>query len=146
MLIPRGSLLLKRFVIFIFAASYLVVPVKEMQEMFRDGRSEYLHAKDLMQENISGSFTTNLTYGSGKITEIVRLAYFSGMQYYNMPNAASPTKILVDMRRYKVKYYFHLHNGDGENYQFHDEKGQPFPEVVPGKGPLSGLKIFLVNP
>lgn len=142
MLVPRGSLLLKRFVIFIFAASYLVVPVKEMQEMYGEGREQYLGAQDLQKNGIQGSFTTNLTYGSGKMAEIARLAYFSGMQYYNMPNAATPEKILADMRRYKVKYYFNFHNC--LDAPFLDENGQPFPEVA--KGAFAGLSIYLVNP
>jgi hypothetical protein len=80
---------------------------------------------------------------SSKTQEIVRLAYFSGNPYYNMPLPVSQGELLKEMRRYGIKYYFHFKNAEDESFHFTDESGSPFPEVTSGR--LKGLNIFLVS-
>lgn len=128
-----------------FALSYLVWPIWDLKGMVNEGRVEHHTAKQLNALGINGSFTANLVYGP-QMPKVARLAYFSGNQYYNMPYAdVSKDQLLQEMRRYRVKYYFHYQpNIDGSDFQFTDEAGVPFPEASQGR--LVGLKVFLVNP
>ncbi|WP_276133543.1 hypothetical protein [Polluticoccus soli] len=129
----------------VFALSYLVWPIWDMKGMANEGRTEHQTAKKLKALNVNGSFTANVVYGP-QMPAVARLAYFSGCRYYNMPHSDVPKQqLLQEMRRYRVKYYFHYQpNIDGNDFQFRDEAGVPFPEVSQGR--LSGLKVFLVNP
>lgn len=129
----------------VFALSYLAWPVWEMRTMFNSGLAEYQAAEQLDKLGIRGSFTANVVYGP-HMPAVARLAWFSGNRYYNLPNDdVSKGQLLQDMRRYRVKYYFHYQpNLDGGDFQFTDEGGLPFPEVSQGR--LRGVKVFLVNP
>jgi hypothetical protein len=129
----------------VFCISYLVVPLWGLKDMYRAGHEEYRLAEEMKVLNIKGSFTANMVYGP-QMQNVTRLAYFSGNSYYNIPSFdLSREQLLAEMRRYRVKYFFHYTAGTMENgLPLTDEHGQPFPEVSFGQ--LKGLKVFLVNP
>ena len=133
------SPLLQRVIIWVLALSYLVTPVREMQEMFRDGQDAYDIAQVLQQEGIIGSFATNVNSGAD-VHYIERIAYHSGNAYYNMPVAAVQPLLLKDMRRYGVKYFYYLYRGNPDSFIFYDEQGHPFP-VVYNDGRLQIFEI-----
>lgn len=119
---------LQGLAIFVFAASYLVTPLKDMQEMFLEGKDAYVWAKHLERNGIKGSFATNVN--KGKDAHFMeRIAYHTGNAYYNMPYKAPHDELLKDLRRYNVKHFYYLHNGDAEAYTFRDEQGNAFPLV-----------------
>jgi hypothetical protein len=133
--------LLQRVIIWVFALSYLVTPMKEMQEMYLDGQDAYDIAQVLQQEDISGSFVTNVNSGAD-VHFIERIAYHSGNAYYNMPTAAVQPLLLKDMRRYGVQYFYYLYRGNPDSFIFRDEQGRPFP-VVYNDG---RLQVFEITP
>jgi hypothetical protein len=129
--------------VLLFAGSFIVYPIIGLKDMFLLGKKEFVLAQKLKEEKIQGSFTTNIPY-SEKTQHIVRLAWFSGSPYYNMPVPAEKSALLSDIRRYGIKYYFHFSEWYGEDFRFTDENGQPFPEIAAGK--LPGLKVFQIHP
>ena len=136
---------LKKWLLAAFCATYLVTPLWGLKDMYRAGYAEYELAGEMKAMNIKGSFTANVVYGP-QMQNVTRLAYFSGNSYYNIPKLdLTHQQLLAEMRRYRVKYYFHYSSDPGGgNIVFADEQGQPFPEVSFGR--LKGLKVFLVNP
>lgn len=133
--------LLQRVVIWVFALSYLITPLKEMQEMYLDGQDAYDMAQVLREEGISGSFATNVNSGAD-VHFIERIAYYSGNTYYNMPTAAIQPLLLKDMRRYGVQYFYYLYRGNPDSFIFYDEQGRPFP-VVYNDG---RMQVFAIAP
>jgi hypothetical protein len=134
---------MQRFVLVVFALTIVAFPALGLKKMFNAGRHEWTMAQALRKHNISGSFTTNIPY-SPQTQDIVRLSYFSGNPYYNMPLPGSKADLLKEMRRYKVKYYFHFYDTGWDTFQFTDENNLPFPEVSSDEVP--GLKVFLITP
>jgi hypothetical protein len=132
----------QRFLLVLLAGSYAVQPILGLKEMYRKGESEYALAQTLKQAGIRGSFITNVPYGP-ETQNIVRLSYFSGCSYYNMPLPAAKKALLEDARRYGVHYYFHFFDGEWSDFRLTNPSGQPFPELMPGK--FKGLKVFLLN-
>ncbi len=129
--------------IVLFAFSYTVHPIWDMRSLLNQGRAEYELAQTLKQNNIQGSFASNLNTAP-EVRKTIRLAYFAGCQYYNMPFAATDAQILGDIRRYNVRYYFYWPSGINDAYELKNEQGQPLPYVQPnGK---NGVKIFIINP
>ena len=128
--------------IIVFAFSFLAFPILDMKSMYLAGRKEFQISRILKKEKIEGSFTSIIPYGK-QTQSIVRLAYFSNNPYYQLPRPATYSELLKEMRRYKVKYYFHFHDGDGENYQLKDEHGNAFQAIATGKN--KGLKVFKIN-
>ena len=139
----RSERRLVKAIMLLFAISFLATPVLGLKDMYRKGQREFETAEWMKKAEIHGSFTTNIPYGS-RSQDIVRLAYFSGNPYYNMPLPSPWKGILMEMRRYNIKYYFHYKDADDVACQLIDESGQPFPEVTGGR--LDGLRIYLVNP
>ena len=88
-----------------------------MVRMWNDGRQEYDLARELRKYHIEGSFTSNR-----HPSKMARLAYFSGNTYYynaqppldkkyeSRPDSAFAhfNRLLADMRKNKVRYYFHF--------------------------------------
>ena len=132
-----------------FAASFLIYPAWGMLMMYDEGKEEYKIAEQLNALNIRGTFTAKVRPGR-EAQHIERIAYFSGNALYSIPDHnADEKKILAEMRRYHVKYYFayelHPEYRSGLfDRQFHDERGVVFPEVT--KGSIRGLRVFVVNP
>ncbi len=122
--------------------SFLVVPVLGLKQMLYEGRSEYLMAERIKAYGIRGSFTTNIPYGP-QTQQIVRLAYFSGNAYYNMPVITTKHALLAEIKKYRVQYYFHFYDGEWNDFLLTDEHNRLFPEVAQGKIP--GVRVFKVN-
>lgn len=131
----RGVLLL------CLALSFMVQPILGLKEMFRKGEKEYRQALALEEAGVRGSFTTNIPYGP-QTQNIVRLSYFSGCNYFNMPIACSKAVLLEEMNRYQVKYYFHFYDGSWSDFTLTNQQGQPFREI--GAGKIPGIKVFQV--
>ncbi|HYD23069.1 MAG TPA: hypothetical protein VEB40_16410 [Flavipsychrobacter sp.] len=132
---------LKSLVVIIFAASYLVVPVKDMQERFLEGKDAYITAKNLERQGIKGIFATNVNSGKD-IHFIVRLAYHSGNAYYNMPYQAEHSELLKELRRYNIRYFYYLGSNKAGTYVFPDEQGNSFPVVYR----YNNLLVFDLHP
>ena len=133
---------LQRLILVLISLSFIASPVLGLKELYKAGYKEHQMAEALKKENITGSFTTNIPYGK-ETQNIIRLSYFSGNPYYNMPSPTLKDTLLQEMRKYHVKYYFHFYEGDWDNFRLTDERGRPYPEIAAGK--ISGLRIFLVN-
>ncbi|RYE21438.1 MAG: hypothetical protein EOP51_15610 [Sphingobacteriales bacterium] len=127
----------------LFAFSYVVHPLWDMRSMVNEGRNEYGLSQVLKENNIQGSFASNLNHAP-EVRKAIRLAYFAGCPYYNMPFGADDKELLAEMRRYKVKYYFYWPSTYTDNFAPADEHGQPFKYIEPDE--KSSLKIFLINP
>jgi hypothetical protein len=132
----------KRLLFPIIAFSFIVMPLLGLREMYRAGEEEYIQAIQLRQLNIRGAFTTNIPYSS-RSQNIVRLAYFSGNPYYNMPVSTTRELLLNEIRRYQIPYYFHFYEGEWDDFVLKDEYGSAFREVTGGK--IKGLKVFAVG-
>lgn len=132
----------QRFVFTIIGLSFVALPVLGLKEMYHAGKQEYDQAVALKQLQIHGAFTTNIPYGP-RSQNVVRLAYFSGNPYYNMPVRTTKEQLLNEMRRYQIPYYFHFYDGDWDDFALTDEHGAAFPEVTNGK--IEGLKVFAVR-
>src|SRR5690606_5946020 len=89
---------LQRLVVFIFSVSYLIVPLRDMQGMYLDGKDAYDIALEFQHRGIQGSFATNVNSGAD-VHFVERIAYHSGNTYYNMPVPAVQPLLLKDMRR-----------------------------------------------
>lgn len=126
----------------VIGLSYCVEPVSGLKSMFREGERAYTMAQQLKQLHLQGSFTSNIPYGPAT-QHLMRLAWFSGNAYYNLPVAASRGELLEEMRRYHVKYYFHYYDAGWSDFQLRNEQGEPYPEMTGDS--ISGLKVFLVN-
>jgi hypothetical protein len=132
----------KRLLFAIIAFSFIVIPILGLKEMYRAGAHEYEQAAQLKQLNIHGAFTTSVPYGP-RSQNIVRLAYFSGNPYYNMPVTTTKKQLLNEIRRYQIPYYFHFYDGEWDDFVLKDDHGSAFPEVTDGK--IKGLKVFAVS-
>lgn len=129
-----------RFLIPVFFFSFLVTPVLNLKEHFKDGYREHNIGQQMSTLNIRGSFVSNLSYADGyKI--LPAIAWFSKNAWYcHMLSQFSTKEILKEADHYKVKYYFYFFEGTGEDYQLTDENNHPYPEVTGGHIP--GLKVF----
>jgi hypothetical protein len=134
---------MQRFVLIVFAFTIMVFPALGLKDMLNKGKREWTMAQALRKHNIHGSFTTNIPYSS-KTQDIVRLSYFSSNSYYTMPLPTSKADLLKEMRRYKVKYYFHFYDSQWDDFHLTDENNLPFTEISSGQIP--GLKVFLITP
>jgi len=133
---------LKTAITVVFAFSFVAFPILGLKEMYKSGEQQYSMAKVLRESGIKGDFTTNIPYG-GETQNIVRLSYFSGNPYYNVPLPTPIDELLQEMRRYHVRYYYHFYEHEADNFQLLDEQGRPYKEVTQGK--VTGLKVFLVG-
>jgi len=135
---------LSNIVIFVFALSYIVIPVMDLKVMFKVGQDDHKMALEIKKLHIHGSLTSNSDPGL-QTQRLLRMAYFSDNSFYSMPSTDVSNKdLLSEMRRYHVNYYFYFCKQiDCNNYLFTDEHGLPFPEISSGR--LPGLKIFEVN-
>lgn len=136
------TVFMQRVAVVVFAFSIIAWPLWGLKDLLNKGKAEYLTAQALRKQGIQGSFATNIPYGP-KTQDIVRLSYFSGNSYYNMPVPASKDDLLRDISRYRVKYYFHFYDGKWDEFAFSDEMGKTYPEVTGGE--ILGLKVFIIN-
>ena len=112
-----GSKWWSKFGLWLFCATFLLVPVAGLVRMWNDGLHEFELAQELRKDHIEGSFTSNR-----HPSKMARLAYFSGNAYYynaqpllekkfeSRPDSAFAhfNRLAVDMRKNKVQFYFHF--------------------------------------
>ncbi len=126
--------------ILLFAFSYMVYPLWDMRSMINEGKAEYGMAERLKENNIQGSFASNLNHAP-EVRSTIRLAYYAGCPYYNMPFEATTGQVLAEMRRYGIKYYFYWPAYSGDAFVMQDEQGRPMPYWQAKEG----LKVFFIN-
>ncbi|HTN47232.1 MAG TPA: hypothetical protein VL098_12860 [Flavipsychrobacter sp.] len=126
----------------VFCASYLSFPVWDMKAMYKKGEAEHQLAQQLKQIPVKGSFASNVSFGE-EMQTVVRVAHFSQNAFYYMPlPPQSANRLLAELRRYRVKYYFQFASpADIPHLSFTDEAGVPFPEVFQDTS-LVGLKVY----
>jgi len=124
----------------VFFLTFLVTPVLNLKEHFKDGFREHDMAEQLKQLQIKGSFAANLSFADGSRI-LPDIAWFSGNAWYCYTlSEYSTEEILEDARRYNVRYYFYFYEGTGDDYRLKDRNGTCYPEVTGGRIP--GLKVF----
>ena len=140
LLFPLLSRRMRKVFIFVFCCSYVITPIADMKELFKEGQAEYQVAEAMKALQIQGSFVSNLSYASGK-GKLHRIAWFTGSPWYcHTLDEYSNTAILQDARRYHVKYYYYFYKGTGGDYELKAENGSIYPEITGNKIP--GLKVF----
>lgn len=144
-LLPQldGKHTLRNLITILFVGGYLIWPVWEVRTMLNDGKADYEIAQQLKTDGIKGSFACNAVFENGRFPNASRIAYHSGMQYYNMPYANTPyNELLEEMRRYKVDYYLYFYGTEtaAQNFVPVDEHGNELQELY--KGEFEGLKVF----
>lgn len=129
-LIMRKNEWNKKWLIVLFALSYVIYPLYGICKMWNDGKAEYQMAQQLKQQDIAGSNASNLVFGMKESVSMQRLAYFSGNTYYIMPKAPQTFQgMLPELRKHGVKYYYY-YTGYNPDWKITDEKGNPFSEVA----------------
>lgn len=142
-IVKRNRLFSKKLVVALFALSYVIWPIWDMQKMWNVGKAEYQIARQLKEKGIKGKMGANLVYGKPGSTEMQRLAYFSGNPYFIMHNApATFQKLLPELRRYNIRYYYY-HTKYNTDWQLVDEHGSQY--RVAYEDTLHGFRILDVR-
>ncbi len=124
----------------VFAGSYLIHPIMDMETMVNKGKSEYELAQQINQAGIQGRFTSNPTGLNIRSLAYMTQSQLYEIEYFDLDHA----RLLKEMRRYNVPYYWWFHSPqDADGYRFTDESGQPCADVTGGHIP--GLRIFKLN-
>jgi hypothetical protein len=130
----------------IFAASYIIWPVRGIYKMWNDGKAEYEIARQLKANGIAGSYTTNLVYGDAEHVSTQRIAYFENVSFYPVVDkAVTFPQLLQEIRRYHLRYFFYYKNGSLSisEADIQDEAGKPFRQVaLKGQGTF---KVYEIN-
>lgn len=123
----------------LFALSFIVYPAYDMKELFKKGEDIYGLAGSLAAHNIRGSFTSNDNPSRAGL-----LAYWLGCNYYAPASAViEPQKLMEDVHRYNIEFYFHHQNGlDATQVVMTDEQGRAFQRVDGNR--IRGLQVFLL--
>lgn len=140
-IMKRNRLFNKRWAIVLFAISYIVWPLCGMRSMWNVGKQEYTIAQTLKQENIIGSYASNVIFGNPDAVAMQRVAYFTGNAYYIMHKASATfQELLPELRKHNVKYYYYYpkYNPD---WKMVDEEGKPFIVVANS----SIMKVYLLQ-
>jgi general stress protein CsbA len=132
---------LKKILPYIFALTFLLYPALEMLYTYDEGHNDYVTAIQLKKMGVRGSFTVFPFRGKDPWPN-QRVAYFSGLQFYKIPNpdSCSFNGVLNEMNRHHVNYlirpgnYDHLRLPDGSTV------------LNMNNGKIEGISIFLVNP
>lgn len=141
-IIKRNRLFSKKRVVALFALSYVIWPVWDMQKMWNVGKAEYQIARQLKEKGIKGRMAANLVFGKPEAVAMQCIAYFSGNNYYIMHKApASFQELLPELRKYGVKYYYYYpqYNAD---WQLTNERGEAFTYVDIS----TDCKLLVLNP
>jgi hypothetical protein len=125
----------------LFVLSFIWFPVLELKKMYKVGADDAMLAQRMIKEVQRGSFTV-LARSGAQVQGIERVAYFSGSQFYAIPNIdISHEALLKEMAKYHVKYYIQFYDkADGVNNNFLDAKGQPVPEAF--RDEAYGIRVF----
>lgn len=122
----------KKWLIAVFALSYIVYPINGIRKMWNDGKDEYEFSQMLRQQNVKGGFVTNGVYGMYHSVSSQRIAYFSGCSYYPTFVYKPNFQILLkELRTRNIKYY--VYYGDGVRREIVDENGTPFALIAESK-------------
>lgn len=124
----------------LFAFSFIVYPLWDVRSMINEGKAEYNLAQNLRKNNIQGTFAANMNHAP-EVRKAIRLAYYTGCPYYNMPYDAKTKDVLAEIRRYGIDYYFYWPAYTGDAFLLRDEEGHPFPY----KTTENGFKVFFIN-
>ncbi len=141
-----GNKHLRGLAVAVFSISFMCGPIWHIKPLIHAGKSEYTLAQLLKEQDIKGSFATNaLTPDAHQ--RAARLAWFSGNPYYFTPvnTQRAQSEIHREIKRYNIQYFFYLtdlHTPD-TTFQFQDEYGQPYPELLQGCGKM---KVFRLQP
>jgi hypothetical protein len=143
-LIIRKNEWYKKWLIVLFALSYVIYPVYGIAKMWNEGKAEYELAQQLQKQEAKGSFASNTAFGMPHSSEVQRIAYFSGNSYYAAVlfdgRYGQFNAVLADLRKYNVKYY--VYYKDCFTYlNVVDENGNPFPQVADFKT----FKVYRLN-
>jgi hypothetical protein len=125
--------------VWVFSLSFVVYPAYDMKQLFRKGEDMYFLAGNLAAQNIRGSFTSNDNPSRAGL-----LAYWLGCNYYAPASAViEPQKLMEDIHRYNIEFYFHHQNGlDATQVGLVDEQGQAYQRVDGNR--IRGLQVFLL--
>lgn len=140
-IMKRNRLFNKRWAMVLFAISYIVWPLCGMRSMWNVGKQEYTIAQTLKQENIIGSYASNVIFGNPDAVAMQRVAYFTGNAYYIMHKASATfQELLPELRKHNVKYYYYYpkYNPD---WKMVDEEEKPFIVVANS----SIMKVYLLQ-
>jgi hypothetical protein len=129
----------------VFLAVYFISwwpgAVKDLKEMFKEGKSEYEMAQVINSLPMHGSFLTN-TYDNYQTG--FRLSWYTGNAFYmHFGDNYSTKELLQEAHRQKVQYYYYFYQGASDDYQLLNANGKLYPEVSEGK--LDGLKVFKLD-
>ena len=130
----------------IFLASYLYWPVWEMKKMYNVGKRDYALAMEMTKQIGAGTSFTAIAAAGEQIQGLERVAYFSGNQYYTIPQPdISREELLSEMRKYNIKYYIYFYDpSEGDHFYFYNENGTPMPEIMSDKA--YGIRVFRLLP
>lgn len=145
-IIRKNRLFSRKWVIVLFAASYIVWPIWDIQNMWNVGKDEHQLAQQLKQKGISGTCASNVVFGMYEAVKMQRVAYFSGNRYYiKTSSSVHNQELLPELRKYKIEYFFYYYDQIADaNYYAHlsDEHHNPFPVVFENRE----VKVFFLNP
>lgn len=120
----------------LFAVSFLIYPTWGMMKMYDEGKNEFRNAALLKKNGMTGNtFTSNAKPGL-QTQRMVRLAYFSGLQYYAAPKPVPANELMNELRRFSINYYFVF-----DKDTISDENGSPPPEIHIQSGDITVLKL-----
>jgi hypothetical protein len=125
-LIMRKNNWHKKWLIALFALSYVVYPMYGISKMWNDGAEEYNAGHDIKLNGVEGNIASNVVFGMPQSTTMQRLAYFSRTQYYIMHKApATFQELLPDLRKRNVDYYVY-YPSCSKDWKIIDENNKPF--------------------
>lgn len=130
----------------LFVCSYLIYPLYDARNLVNVGKHDKEVATAIQDMGLQGSFTSNAVMSNGYTPSAARIAYFSGLQYYNMPFADVPyTELLQEMDRYGIEYYLYFYDTELEAESFNpcDENGDKWQQIEHKN--LSGVRIYRRN-
>ena len=149
MILPTiGRQSLKKALMLIIPASFLIYPGLTMKKIYNAGADEYRVAHDLHNMNMQGTFTAKALPGiTGQ--RMQRLAYFAQMPYYSMPDTSiSDNALMAELMRYRINYFLVYSGNEADlGKDMKNEKGALYPSISKEVKDVSlKLKIITVNP
>ncbi|MEJ5307851.1 MAG: hypothetical protein WHT27_06095 [candidate division WOR-3 bacterium] len=90
----------------LISLSFLIMPLKELKSDLNSGKDVYNLSSELKNLNISGNVASNLNRkNTTYISYYLNLKYYGTFYYSN-----DKDKLLEDLKRYKISYYFYYGN------------------------------------
>lgn len=129
-LITISSKFVRRCCYLIFATSFMIFPIFQMENLKDKNKDLFDTAASLNTASIKGRFTSN-TNDAGRMWVI---AYLTGSNYFTIEQTNYSTdELLSEMKRYHIQYYF-LESG----------AGSPSIDLVNMKkvGKFGGMEVF----